>query len=231
MQHHDGIRPDIDDFNLVVSASASCCRRKQAPVPQAVGGGRCPGINLLQRPLNRSCTSSSGPSWVLLMQASMAVSFSAMPCFQRRPALAGTVKGLTSDVLKQARCHLILGNTYHLGNRPGADLVELMGGLHQFIDWPRAMLTDSGTHVPGSLRSHPATAPETHVTIVAWQCAQDPSSDSLHVVWWSELREFTQAGSLAWRQCINPWGRWQLLNIFRLPGKLWMTTFAHIASA
>jgi queuine tRNA-ribosyltransferase len=58
----------------------------------------------------------------------------------------GSVKGLTSDMLKAAKCHLILGNTYHLGNRPGAELVELMGGLHSFIDWPRAMLTDSGTY-------------------------------------------------------------------------------------
>ncbi len=41
-------------------------------------------------------------------------------------------------------CHVILGNTYHLENRPGSDLVAEMGGLHGFIDWPRGMLTDSG---------------------------------------------------------------------------------------
>eukprot|EP00798_Chlamydomonas_sp_ICE-L_P031400 gene31400-6566_t len=36
------------------------------------------------------------------------------------------------------------GNTYHLENRPGSDVVSQMGGLHEFINWPRGMLTDSG---------------------------------------------------------------------------------------
>ncbi|GMH38116.1 hypothetical protein BSKO_06000 [Bryopsis sp. KO-2023] len=56
----------------------------------------------------------------------------------------GTVKGLTSQQLQDLDCHLILGNTYHLESRPGADVVEHLGGLHGFADWPRAMLTDSG---------------------------------------------------------------------------------------
>ena len=63
----------------------------------------------------------------------------------------GTVKGLTPAELEQLDCHLILGNTYHLGNRPGADVVAEMGGLHKFIHWPRAMLTDSGGFQMGSL--------------------------------------------------------------------------------
>lgn len=41
-------------------------------------------------------------------------------------------------------CQIVLGNTYHLENRPGSDLVAEMGGLHSFINWPRGMLTDSG---------------------------------------------------------------------------------------
>lgn len=56
----------------------------------------------------------------------------------------GTVKGLTSEQLRELDCHVILGNTYHLENRPGAELVDEMGGLHQFVRWPRGMLTDSG---------------------------------------------------------------------------------------
>jgi len=56
----------------------------------------------------------------------------------------GSVKGLTPDQLKELDCHLILGNTYHLGNRPGADVVDEFGGLHAFSRWDRAMLTDSG---------------------------------------------------------------------------------------
>jgi tRNA-guanine family transglycosylase len=54
------------------------------------------------------------------------------------------VKGLTVDMLQEAKCHLILGNTYHLGNQPGADTVEALGRLHRFTGWNRAMLTDSG---------------------------------------------------------------------------------------
>jgi queuine tRNA-ribosyltransferase len=46
--------------------------------------------------------------------------------------------------MQELDCHVILGNTYHLGNRPGPELVAAMGGLHSFINWPRGMLTDSG---------------------------------------------------------------------------------------
>jgi queuine tRNA-ribosyltransferase catalytic subunit len=56
----------------------------------------------------------------------------------------GSVKGLTSQQLQDANCQVILGNTYHLENRPGSELVAEMGGLHSFINWPRGMLTDSG---------------------------------------------------------------------------------------
>lgn len=51
---------------------------------------------------------------------------------------------MTAEQLKECGCQLILGNTYHLESRPGSDLVADMGGLHEFIGWPRAMLTDSG---------------------------------------------------------------------------------------
>jgi len=56
----------------------------------------------------------------------------------------GTMKGLTCDQLRKLNCQIILGNTYHLGMRPGADLLDKAGGLHKFMDWDRAMLTDSG---------------------------------------------------------------------------------------
>lgn len=56
----------------------------------------------------------------------------------------GTVKGLTSDQLQDLDVPLILGNTYHLESRPGAQVVDSLGGLHSFSGWPRAMLTDSG---------------------------------------------------------------------------------------
>jgi len=56
----------------------------------------------------------------------------------------GTVKGLFPDQLKAAGVQILLGNTYHLALRPGADVVEKLGGLHKFMDWDRPILTDSG---------------------------------------------------------------------------------------
>jgi queuine tRNA-ribosyltransferase len=57
---------------------------------------------------------------------------------------AGTVKAVPQDVLESLGAEIILGNTYHLYLRPGHEPVRRMGGLHRFISWPRAMLTDSG---------------------------------------------------------------------------------------
>ncbi|XP_011172886.1 queuine tRNA-ribosyltransferase catalytic subunit isoform X2 [Solenopsis invicta] len=56
----------------------------------------------------------------------------------------GTLKGLLPQQLEQLDCQIILGNTYHLGNRPGADILRKAGGLHKFMNWKRALLTDSG---------------------------------------------------------------------------------------
>jgi len=56
-----------------------------------------------------------------------------------------TVKSLTpADLTDDIQASIILGNTYHLMLRPGADLVEKMGGLHRFMAWDRPILTDSG---------------------------------------------------------------------------------------
>jgi len=57
---------------------------------------------------------------------------------------AGTVKAVTQDVLESLGAEIILGNTYHLYLRPGHEPIRRMGGLHRFISWPRALLTDSG---------------------------------------------------------------------------------------
>ena len=56
----------------------------------------------------------------------------------------GTVKGLTPQDLRGAGAGVVLGNTYHLYLRPGADLVREAGGLHGFSGWEGPMLTDSG---------------------------------------------------------------------------------------
>ncbi|KAF5903637.1 queuine tRNA-ribosyltransferase catalytic subunit 1, partial [Clarias magur] len=56
----------------------------------------------------------------------------------------GTMKGITAEQLEQLDCHICLGNTYHLGMRPGPELIEKAGGLHGFMNWKRNLLTDSG---------------------------------------------------------------------------------------
>src|SRR5271154_5297128 len=56
----------------------------------------------------------------------------------------GTVKGVPQDVLEELGVQILLGNTYHLYLRPGVETVRQMGGLHGFMAWPRAILTDSG---------------------------------------------------------------------------------------
>lgn len=55
-----------------------------------------------------------------------------------------TVKAVTPDQLAATGASLVLSNTYHLYLRPGADLVAEMGGLHEFMQWHKPMLTDSG---------------------------------------------------------------------------------------
>jgi queuine tRNA-ribosyltransferase len=56
----------------------------------------------------------------------------------------GAVKTLFSEDLEKLNTQLILGNTYHLYLRPGMDVIEKAGGLHNFMSWQRAILTDSG---------------------------------------------------------------------------------------
>ncbi len=55
-----------------------------------------------------------------------------------------TVKGMSPEELKALGAQIILSNTYHLFLRPGHELVEQAGGLHKFMNWDRAILTDSG---------------------------------------------------------------------------------------
>ncbi len=57
---------------------------------------------------------------------------------------AGTVKAMTPDAVRSTGAGIVLGNTYHLMLRPGAERVAELGGLHRFMDWPGPILTDSG---------------------------------------------------------------------------------------
>jgi queuine tRNA-ribosyltransferase len=55
-----------------------------------------------------------------------------------------TVKGLRPEEVRQTGADILLGNTYHLMLRPGAERVAELGGLHRFMNWPHPILTDSG---------------------------------------------------------------------------------------
>ena len=63
----------------------------------------------------------------------------------------GTVKAVLPRDLKEMGCQILLGNTYHLFLRPGAELIRELGGLHRFMNWDRPILTDSGGYQVFSL--------------------------------------------------------------------------------
>src|SRR5436305_11332229 len=56
----------------------------------------------------------------------------------------GTVKAMTAGAVRSTGTQCVLGNTYHLMLRPGAERIAALGGLHRFMDWPGPILTDSG---------------------------------------------------------------------------------------
>src|SRR5438045_7723699 len=56
----------------------------------------------------------------------------------------GSVKGVSPRELREMNAQIILGNTYHLFVRPGLDVIKHFGGLHKFMNWDGAILTDSG---------------------------------------------------------------------------------------
>ena len=91
---------------------------------------------LLRRPCQP--TARRGPARLTLGAAT-----SARPAFMP-VGTAGTVKAMYHDQVTALGADIILGNTYHLMLRPGAERVARLGGLHEFSRWPRPILTDSG---------------------------------------------------------------------------------------
>jgi len=69
-----------------------------------------------------------------------------MPC-----ATVGAIKGISPQELKEIGFEIILANTYHLYLRPGEKNIKKLGGIHKFINWDRAILTDSGGYQVFSL--------------------------------------------------------------------------------
>ena len=80
------------------------------------------------------------------------------PCFVPL-ATRGSVKGLLADEVRETGYDLVLGNTYHLMLTPGGELVAELGGLHEFMGWDGAIITDSGGFQVFSL-AHGAVADE-----------------------------------------------------------------------
>ena len=73
----------------------------------------------------------------------------------------GSVKAVTQQQLKKdIKAQIILGNTYHLYLRPGLEVLEAAGGLHQFMGWDRPILTDSGGYQVFSLANNRKIKPE-----------------------------------------------------------------------
>ena len=64
---------------------------------------------------------------------------------------AATVKAMRPEDVKELGASIILSNTYHLYLRPGHEIVREAGGLHKFMNWDRAILTDSGGFSSSSL--------------------------------------------------------------------------------
>src|SRR3954465_13313592 len=75
-----------------------------------------------------------------------------------------TVKTLDPEEVKALGAPIVLGNTYHLAFRPGTDVIEELGGLHAFMGWDRAILTDSGGFQVFSLRHTILAADDDGVT-------------------------------------------------------------------
>jgi len=69
-----------------------------------------------------------------------------------------SVKAITQEDLAEIGYKLILGNTYHLYLRPGSPLIDSFGGIHKFMSWPNAVLTDSGGYQAFSLSRRPRGA-------------------------------------------------------------------------
>jgi queuine tRNA-ribosyltransferase len=95
------------------------------------------------QPINFEVTARDGEARAGVLTTSRAVIET--PVFMP-VGTAGTVKGMRFEELesRDLAAQIILGNTYHLWLRPGIDVIKACGGLHKFIGWDRAMLTDSG---------------------------------------------------------------------------------------
>ncbi len=102
----------------------------------------------------------------------------------------GSVKAIDPRELREMGSQIILGNTYHLNIRPGLDIIRAAGGLHQFINWPKPILTDSGGFQVFSLatiRKSRPTASNSGPTWTAPCSSWDPRKPWKSSVCWARI--------------------------------------------
>jgi queuine tRNA-ribosyltransferase len=95
---------------------------------------------------NIAATDGAARTGVIAMQRGQIRTPAFMPV-----GTAATVKAMRPEEVRASGADIILGNTYHLMLRPGAERVAKFGGLHKFMDWDRPILTDSGGYQVMSL--------------------------------------------------------------------------------
>ncbi|MCA9257701.1 MAG: tRNA-guanine transglycosylase, partial [Planctomycetales bacterium] len=94
----------------------------------------------------------------------------------------GTVKGLDMGRVAETGARIVLGNTYHLALRPGAETVARLGGLHRFAGWDGPMLTDSGGFQVFSLAEHAKVTEQgvafrSHIDGSRWELTPESSME------------------------------------------------------
>ena len=93
-----------------------------------------------------------------------------------------TVKGLTVEDLEETGSQIILSNTYHLMLRPGDEIIKELGGLHNFCNWQKPILTDSGGFQVWSLGDL-AKVSEKGVRQLKHQAGEDILASSDFMLW------------------------------------------------
>ncbi|KAM9097174.1 queuine tRNA-ribosyltransferase catalytic subunit 1 [Sarcophilus harrisii] len=117
--------------------STRCPERMTALAAAAAGGPRAPAALALR--VVAECGRSKARACELRLPHGTVATPVFMPV-----GTQGTMKGVTAAQLDGLGCRICLGNTYHLGTRPGPELIQKAGGLHGFMNWNRNLLTDSG---------------------------------------------------------------------------------------
>src|SRR5262249_48912179 len=132
-------------------------RRRDAPLPRARGGVVKPRAAGFALRVDR--TDGRARASVLTTPHGEVPLPTFMPV-----GTQGSVKTLSPDEVAGTGARIVLGNTYHLMLRPGAESVASFGGLHRFTRWPHAMLTDSGGFQAFSLGAARAGGPKVKAT-------------------------------------------------------------------